>query len=163
MQSGVLVTTPICRKIDMNISIRTPQKQKILDAGIEVSVARRNTSWSELCLGSDRTARGVYVIHHNGNIKYVGKTSGKKMSFGIRLRRHFQETAAGKHTYPRLVELANKQHPIMVSLFPLENIKSHLKLRATNQTPSDLISLFESALIIALDQEFQRDEVDKSA
>ena len=89
----------------MRIEIATPTSTAIIDRGIQVRVAPSGTSWSELSLGAVRSEVGVYIIHHAGEIKYDGKTSGRTMNFGIRLRRHFQEKAAGKRTYPKLADI----------------------------------------------------------
>ena len=63
----------------MTITIKIPETEEILVKGIDVCVAPTGTKWSELDLGDNRNEIGVYVIHHNGNIKYVGKTNGESM------------------------------------------------------------------------------------
>jgi hypothetical protein len=104
----------------MNISI--PDKKEILKGSVSVSVAPKGASWFQTCLGEMASEKGVYVIHHRKSIKYVGKTNGESMSFGMRLRRHFQGTAAGsKHTYPKLSGL-NNQPEIKVKMFPLKGM-----------------------------------------
>src|ERR1035437_9798975 len=53
--------------------------------------------------------------HYGGSIKYVGKSGSPSMSYGMRLRREFQETASGgKHIYPKLA-LLSVPPDIMVS------------------------------------------------
>lgn len=80
----------------MKISI--PSKSEILTDSISVNTVPKGGSWYQRCLGGLAPEKGVYVIHHGGSIKYIGKTNGESMSFGMRL----QETAAGqKHTYPK--------------------------------------------------------------
>lgn len=140
----------------MSFSIEIPTFKAILQRGLPITLAPRGSSWSELSLGHARGEIGVYVIHHDGAIKYVGKTSGRKMSFGIRLRRHFQEAAAGDHTYPRLAEI-NTPPEIQVSLFSLSEILEFVTFRKEIKGPwlSEVIPLFESALIVALEPEFQ--------
>lgn len=138
----------------MKISIETPRKSTILKKGIDVSLAPQGATWSELDLGECRKEKGVYVIHHDNKIKYVGKTNGPTMSFGVRLRRHFQEKAAGKHTYPRL-EALDKRKSIRVSLFSLDQIEGYVEGRIPASTKLEVIPLFESALIISLKPEFQ--------
>ena len=140
----------------MTITIKLPNKEKVLRNSIDVKLASTGMKWSEIDLGDDRKKVGVYVIHHNNRIKYVGKTSGKKMSFGVRLRRHFQEKAAGKHTYPRLESL-HTPPSIQVSLFTLKEIKKYISCSIYEPRPADLIALFESALITSLKPEFQQD------
>lgn len=136
------------------IRIRLPEINEILDKGIDVKVSPMGCKWSELDLGDQRKNIGVYVIHHQGKVKYVGKTNGKKMSFGIRLRRHFQEKAAGKHTYPRLESL-NVPPSIKVSMFSLTEIQNFISHSIEQPNFAELISLFESALIVSLKPEFQ--------
>jgi hypothetical protein len=64
-------------------------------------------AWTESCLSESAKLTGVYVIHHGGSIKYVGKTGSPSMSYGMRLRREFQETASsGKDIYLELALLA---------------------------------------------------------
>lgn len=78
------------------------------------------------------------------------------MSFGVRLRRHFQESAAGGHTYPRFAEI-NTPPEIQVSLFDLSEIKKHIACEKEIKESwlIEIIPLFESALIVALEPEFQ--------
>lgn len=139
----------------MNISI--PSKAEILKGGISVAVVPKGGSWSESRLGELTKAKGVYIFHHNQSIKYIGKTNGKSMNFGMRLRRHLQETAASKkHTYPKLAQLIGPPS-IEVKLIPLDEIKRLIKhdLKVINEL--DLIPLFEAALIVAYQPEFQCD------
>jgi len=140
----------------MRFSIEIPTLTAILKKGLPVALAGCGNSWSGLSLGEQRNEIGVYVIHHNRAIKYVGKTNGKKMSFGMRLRRHFQETAAGEHTYPRLAEIRTPPE-IKVSLFGLNEIKQFVTFERQIEEPwlTEVIPLFESALIVALEPEFQ--------
>lgn len=138
----------------MSIIIRIPEVKEIVRKGISVSIAPSGLSWSELTLEEHRNEVGVYVIHHDEIIKYVGKTNGIKMSFGIRLRRHFQENAAGNHTYPRLAKIETPP-AIKVSLFPLSEIQKYVDHELADAEINDLISLFEATLIFAFKPEFQ--------
>lgn len=147
MTVGNLMNT----KIEINI----PSKTNILNSGVPVNISPKDHSWYQSILGDDAKEKGVYVIHHNGKIMYVGKTDGAKMTFGIRLRRHFQESAAGKHTYPRLRKL-NNPPTICVSMYSLEKIKSLVVSNIKNGNDIHLIPLFEAALISAYKPEFQK-------
>lgn len=140
----------------MSFRIEVPTLKSIIEKGLPVVLAPRGSSWSELSLGEARNEIGVYVIHHGGVIKYVGKTNRNKMSFGMRLRRHFQESAAGEHTYPRLAEL-NTPPEIQVSMFDLNEILELVTSEKHIKAPwlTEVIPLFESALIVALEPEFQ--------
>lgn len=108
-------------------------------------------------LGDARSDVGVYVIHHRGNIKYVGQTSGPSMNFGIRLRRHFQQGAAGEHTYPRLNAIETPPD-IQVSLYNPQEILTFVYYKGIRQSVdrNAVIRLFEAALIISLKPEFQQ-------
>ena len=139
----------------MTIIIKIPDKKVIFSRGIDITLAPRGHSWSELDLGEHRKRKGVYIIHHNRVIKYIGKTNGEKMSFGIRLRRHFQESAAGIHTYPRLAQI-NTPPCIKVSMFDLDEIQEYVNHKVKNPRLLELIPIFESALIFALKPAFQQ-------
>lgn len=77
------------------------------------------------------------------------------MSFGMRLRRHFQETAAGsKHTYPKLAGL-NTPPDIRVKMIVLDEIKKRIVHDISGVNELDLIPLFEAALIVSLKPKFQ--------
>lgn len=140
----------------MSIIINIPKIKEVISQGINISISKVGNSWSQKQLGSFKNEIGVYVIHHKGIIKYVGKTNGEKMSFSVRLRRHFQEKAAGnKHTYPKLVKLSTPPS-IKVSFFTLEEIeKKYVSSSQKYSNNKELIPLFESALILAYKPEFQ--------
>ena len=137
----------------MNIFL--PEKKELLNNSIAVAVAPEGTSWFQNCLGELASEKGVYVIHHRDDIKYIGKTNGKSMSFGMRLRRHFQEKAAGRnHTYQKLSVLPTPPG-IMVKMIPLKEIKKYIQHDIAQVNKLDLIPLFEAALIVSLKPEFQ--------
>jgi hypothetical protein len=140
----------------MKFHIAIPSLEVILSMGVDIELAPKGSKWSELPLGEQRKEIGVYVIHHKGDIKYVGKTNGKKMSFGMRLRRHFQETAAGEHTYPRWLKIVMPPK-IQVSLFSLDRIRERITFEEEIKDPwlVEVIPLFEAALIVALKPVFQ--------
>ena len=143
----------------MRFEVTTPARAAIVRRGIPVEIAPRGTSWSELPLGVARSSIGVYIIHHGGVVKYVGKTSGPKMDFGTRLRRHFQESAAGDHTYPRL-NIIETPPQIQVSLYGSEEILRFVSFKGKGvfSDRGVIIQLFEAAIIIAVRPEFQRSD-----
>ena len=146
------VDSSLCVK-PMKISI--PKRKDVFKGSVSVSIAPRGAFWSQTCLGKLAPEKGVYVIHHNNSVKYVGKTNGASMSFGMRLRRHFQETAAGsKHTYPKLSGL-NTPPAIKVRMFPLNEIRKYIRHDIKRVNELDLIPLFEAALIVSLKPKFQ--------
>jgi hypothetical protein len=143
----------------MKIEIALPDADEIITQGCPVPIARRNETWSATCLGSMKKERGVYVIHHAGRIKYVGKTDGPTMDFGTRLRREFQETASGnKHNYPKLNALIIPP-TIMVHCFPGSVIKQRIKTDGKELSSFQLIGIFETAMIYHLDPEFQEHHI----
>ena len=139
----------------MNISIQIPPKNQIIAGGYTVPIASKGISWSSSLLGSRAKDRGVYIIHHSGSIKYVGKTSGLSMSFEMRLRREFQETASQKrHIYPKLKNLLIPPE-IKVYLIEEAQISKLINTDDLNHTFPNCIELFEAALIGAYNPEFQ--------
>ena len=125
----------------MRIKLSTPARSTVVARGMPVQVARSNESWSELTIGEKRSEKGVYVIHHNGKIKYVGKTSGKNMNFGKRLRRHFQKSAAGNHTYSTTAwyACANPRQHSGIEVVTLEGSRGMPLLEKMTQWVSDAI------------------------
>lgn len=139
----------------MKIEVDIPPTEKVLSGGYPVPVAPKGVSWSASLLGSKGKDYGVYVIHHSDSIKYVGKTAGSSMSFGMRLRREFQETASqGQHIYPKLKELKTPPD-IKVYFFGEAQIRDLVSTVGFNLSNSHRIELFESALRCAYDPDFQ--------
>ena len=109
-------------------------------------------------LGNQAKKQGVYVIFsRTGKAIYVGKTSGDKMDFGIRLYRHARKAAAGKNrkVYNRLKETEDKAR---VSMIDTEVIRKHFVTRNLKLGKRVLIGLMELALIQYLEPELQREE-----
>lgn len=100
----------------MRLTIDIPDPQEAMSHACLVPLAKRGISWRASCLGENAKETGVYVIHHAGSIKYVGKTDAPTMSFAMRLRREFQEAASGKHIHPKLALLSTPPE-IMASFF----------------------------------------------
>ncbi|MGH9515829.1 MAG: hypothetical protein ACRD3P_09165 [Terriglobales bacterium] len=99
---------------------------------------------------------GVYVIHHAGNIKYVGKTDSPTMSFGARLRREFQEGASGgRHNYPKLAALTIPPE-ILVSFFSAKAVGELVKMEGFTLSGFGKIRILEIALTHTYNPEFQR-------
>ena len=139
----------------MKVEVRVPDLDQILAQGLIVPLAREGTRWEAACLGSRAKDKGVYVIHHDRKVKYVGKTDGSSMYFGMRLRREFQQTASqGHHIYPKL-EALEVPPDIMVSLFPLEVIRNCVFVDGVGLTDRGLVAIYEAVLIDAYEPEFQ--------
>jgi hypothetical protein len=140
----------------MRVEVEIPTKDQIISEACHVAIAGKGSPWKESCLGQKAKESGVYVIHHGGDIKYVGKTNGPAMSFGIRLRREFQESASGgKHIYPKLVSLTTPPL-ILVSLFPAAAIEKLVQVSGIKLGNHQIIEIFETVLIQTFEPEFQR-------
>lgn len=140
----------------MKVEVQIPPKDKVLAGGYSVPLARKGATWSENSLGTHAKDQGVYVIHHAGRVKYVGKTDGPSMSFGIRLRREFQETASQrKHIYPKL-EALKVPPDIKVYFFPTEEIRSLVSAEGTTLTDIQRIAILEVVLEQMYEPEFQK-------
>ncbi len=137
------------------VVVEVPRKDEILTGGVEARIAPKGTPWLARDLGQFANERGVYVIPHEGIVKYVGKTDGAKMSFGMRLRREFQETASqGRHIFPKLAAL--KVPPsIKVSFFRAETIQGLVHAEGAVLTNNQRIAMFEAALIQLYEPDFQ--------
>lgn len=138
----------------MYLELTVPPCNELPVSACSVSTAPRGEKWSELCLGDDRKEHGCYVIWHSGQIIYVGKTDGPSMSFVMRLRREFQESASGgRHIYPKLRAL---QPPdFTVSLLPLPVLKNMVTVHDATLSDPELIQICEVALIAAYKPMFQ--------
>jgi hypothetical protein len=140
----------------MRLIVEIPNPQEAMTHACPVPLATRGVRWSESCLEQNAKDTGVYVIHHAGIIKYVGKTDAPTMSYGMRLRREFQETASsGKHNYPKLALLSTPPE-IMVSFFSSKAIDSLVKAEGLTLNAWGKVEVFETALTHAYDPEFQR-------
>lgn len=88
----------------MHVGLQIPTKAQILSGGFVVGVAKRGEPWSKAQLGDYANRRGVSIHHYKGLILYVGKaTDGEYGTFGERLRREFQEPAAGNSRLHQLL------------------------------------------------------------
>jgi len=98
--------------------------------------------------------RGIYIFHKRMDVLYVGKTGGETMTFGIRLRRHFQKKAAqGK----RIWNLLKRHEPVEVSFIPDNEIYRRIKGAriSTKRLEDEAIRLMEAALILSWQPKFQ--------
>ena len=140
----------------MKIEFSIPQPRELLPLLRSVPIAVRGQSWSETCLGTGAKDQGVYVIHHGDTILYVGKTDGDKMTFGVRLRREFQESASGgRHIFPKLAAL--KRPPdLAVYLFPASAIGKIVSVHGLDVSSTALIPVLEAVLIAAYKPVFQK-------
>lgn len=137
----------------MKIEVSIPPIAALLSSGVDVAVS--TGGWPQKDLGIYTHHKGVYVIHHDSHVKYVGKTDGKTMTFWIRMRRHFQQSAAqNKFTFQKLLALPVPPS-IKVSFLTETDL---LKLVISDQVLlSDTlrIRICEQAMIAALEPEWQ--------
>ncbi len=145
----------------MKIEIEIPSKEQLLGKACQVGLASKGDRWTEKCLGKAAKLQGIYVIHHNGQIVYVGKTNSPNMSFGRRLRSEFQETAsAGKHIYPMLAKLPVPPH-IQVSLVPSVDIAKIVRADGLFLNDYEKIEIAETIFIHVFKPEFQLHQMKK--
>src|ERR1700685_2369760 len=144
------------QSVAVRLTIDIPDPQKAMSRPCPVPLAIKGVRWKESCLGERAKETGVYVIHYGGTIKYVGKTGSPSMSYGMRLRREFQETASsGKHIYPKLASLTVPPD-IMVSFFSGEDIEKLVSAEGMTLNSFEKIEIFEIAAIHAYRPDFQR-------
>ena len=147
----------------MKIEIEIPIREQLLEKKFPVPIAKRGTAWSEKCLGSYAKKQGVYMIHHGEQLKYVGKTDSPTMTFGIRLRREFQESASqGKHIYPKLEKLTVPP-TIEVSFLPTQEVRGIVKSDSGTLTDTQCVSILETVLVAIWEPEFQKTDNSKKA
>lgn len=146
----------------MKIKIELPSKKEILARGIPVKVAREGELWSKKQLGKYANNQGIYIIHHGGSIKYVGRTDKptqaliKYSQFGERLRREFHAKASQKrHIYKKLEQLEVPPH-IKVSFFPLDKMREIIL--GENLHDRGRVAVLEQALIHVYKPKFQESE-----
>lgn len=140
----------------LTIEIELPEQAEVLASGCPVPIAHKGEKWSKSCLGEMCNKKGVYVIHHGGKIKYVGKTDGPTMQFWRRLRAEFREQSSrGKHNYPKLSKLKTPPD-IMVHCYPIEAIEQRVKFNGEGPRLDHMVAIFETVMIIHLAPEFQQ-------
>lgn len=139
----------------MKVYIEVPPREETLEKSVVVTLAPKGHSWSEKQLGEYSKQRGVCVLHQRGRAIYVGKTDGRKMTFGIRLRRECQETAAqGRHVYPKLVERRSKGD-IAASFIPMSKIRTLVSGEGVVLDDIATTRILEQTLIQAYKPELQ--------
>lgn len=143
----------------VRIEVSVPPPQDLRKSLRDVPIAKRGESWSESCLGPEGKEQGVYVIHHGEKIIYVGKSDGPKMTFGVRLRREFQESASGgRHIFPKLAALRTPPL-IKVCLLPATILRGMVTVQDTTLTDLELIPICEAVFIAVYKPELQREQV----
>lgn len=140
---------------NVRVEISLPPSAELLKTLWDVPLARRGEGWSERCLGPEGKKQGVYVIHHGEKVIYVGKTDGQSMTFGVRLRREFQESASGRrHIFPTLSRLTIPPS-LRVCLLPTDVLRGMVKVHGAKLSDVDLIRICECVLIATYRPELQ--------
>jgi hypothetical protein len=107
--------------IAMQLLINVPTRAQIVNGGFQLVIAPTGTQWLKSQRGDYAHKSGVYILHANGKILYVGKTTkGEFGTFAERLRRHCQEKAAGNSVLHRC--LRKQSEPVRAYLIDLEDV-----------------------------------------
>jgi hypothetical protein len=138
------------------IEIDLPEANEIISQGCPVPIARKGEPWKASCLGAMSKRKGVYVLHHAGQIIYVGMTEKPSMDFGTRLRREFQESASqGRHIFGKLCLLPTPP-AIMAHFYTHDEIRERMRFNGSIPRPDWMVALFEMAMISHLVPHLQR-------
>ncbi len=139
-----------------HVEVRIPPLAELLAKGTSVSLARRGQRWSATCLGTFASERGVYLIHHAGTLKYVGKTDAPGMSFGMRLRREFTESGSGARHIYRLLESLAVPPSVQVSFLPAAEVRSLVTTTTLELQDHQRIRMLETVLTQVYEPEYQK-------
>ncbi|MCF6289033.1 MAG: hypothetical protein L3J53_07360 [Proteobacteria bacterium] len=105
----------------MQLTISIPTKSQIINGGFVINIAKDGESWSKTQLGEYANYSGVYILHSNGLILYIGKTThGEYGNFGERLRRHSQKKASNNSDLYKNLFVLKK--PVRAYLLDLSDI-----------------------------------------
>lgn len=108
------------------VIISVPLKADLLGKSKEVYIAsNKGEKWDKHQVGEFVHQRGIYIIHSNNNVLYVGQTTKPNSwaSFGNRLRRHFQKCASNNsHLHKKLAELDFSIHCSFITLNEVDNM-----------------------------------------
>lgn len=130
----------------MQLSITVPTRAQIVNGGFVVTIAATGTEWLKNQLGDYADKSGVYILHSNGKILYVGKTTqGKFGTFAERLRRHCQEKASGNSTVHQC--LRKQTTPVRAYLLDLDDIEMMIDQGPMSLSPVRKALIMEQALI----------------
>jgi excinuclease UvrABC nuclease subunit len=85
--------------------VNLPSKEQLISGGIVIPLAPKGESWSKKSLQGFSKKSGVYIHYCDSEIIYVGQTtSGKRGTFGDRMRREFHETSASNDYLHRFIK-----------------------------------------------------------
>ena len=126
--------------------IDLPSKEELISGGIVIPLAPKGDSWSKKSLGDFRKKSGVYIHYCDGEIIYVGQTtSGKRGTFGDRMRREFHETSASNDYLHRFI----KEHVdcVKTRFLDLDEIDKIVITESITLTPQRKALILEQILI----------------
>jgi len=111
-----------------------------------LTIAETGTEWLKSQLGHYADKSGVYIIHSNGEILYVGKTTtGKFGTFAERLRRQCQEKASGNS--PLFQHLCTLTTPVRAYLLDFDDIDMMVDVGPMKLSPARKALIMEQLLI----------------
>lgn len=130
----------------MQLTLSVPPRAQIVNGGFIVAIAAAGASWSKSQLGDYVDKSGVYCLHANGRILYIGKTTeGDFGNFGERLRRHCQEKASGNS--PLYQMLLAEKTPVKAYLLDLGDIDMMIDQGPMTLSQTRKALIMEQALI----------------
>ncbi len=130
----------------MQLTISLPTRAQIINGGFLISIAPDGTSWSKTQLGDYSHKSGVYILHANGRIIYVGKTTeGDYGNFGERLRRHCQKKASGNSALYQM--LCEEKGPVRAYLLDLMDLDMMIDQGPMNLSQARKALIMEQSLI----------------
>ena len=131
----------------MQLTANIPTRAQIVNGGFALTIASTGTTWNKSQLGHYADKKGVYIIHANGEILYVGKTTkGHFGTFAERLRRQCQEKAAGNSPLFRAL-CACAPVPVRAYLLDLDDLDMMVDSGPMKLTPDRTALMMEQLLI----------------
>lgn len=130
----------------MQLTVSIPTRAQIVNGGFVISISTGGATWVKSQLGDYANKSGVYVIHANGRIIYVGKTTeGDYGTFGERLRRHCQEKAS--RNSPLYQALCAETTPVRAYLLDLQDLDMMIDQGPMNLSQARKALIMEQVLI----------------
>jgi hypothetical protein len=130
----------------MRLLATIPIRAQIINGGFVLTIAKAGTEWSKMQLGYYADKSGVYILHANGEILYVGKaTTGKFGTFAERLRRQCQEKASNNS--PLFQHLCTHTTPVRAYLLDLDDIDMMIDDGPMKLKPARRALIMEQMLI----------------
>jgi len=128
------------------MKINLPAREELITGGIIIPLAMKGEGWSKKSVGEFSKRSGVYVHYCDDEIIYIGQTtSGKRGTFGDRMRREFHETSASNDYLHRFI----KEHVdcVKTRFLDLEEIDKIVDSGEIELTPQRKALILEQILI----------------